>query len=386
MSHTEQGTGPAKAVSRVLIVGGGFSGMAAAIELSKAGIETTLVEIDPEWRSYGAGISVGGPTLRVMRTLGILQDFLAQGSGSDGLALIAPNGTPVGMVPTPRVAGPDIPGGGAIMRPMLARLMAQAVRKTATRVLLGTTVESIREQADGVEATLSNGERATYDLLIGADGLNSSVRAHAFPDAPKPQYSGQGVWRAVLPRPASITGARMWGGGPVKPGVNPVSADEMYLFVTENRASNSRMDPKEFVPRLKDMLAPFPDPVLQAIREQIGEHSQVIYRPLENMLLPKPWHRGRVVLIGDAVHATTPHLASGACIGLEDAVVLAEEIARESDVEQALQNFESRRFERWRMVVENSARLGEIEIDAGDMKEHAQIMKDSIIGLSAPLP
>lgn len=311
---------------------------------------------------------------------------MTQGFAGDGLALFSPDGTAVGVVPTPRVAGPDVPGGGGIMRPVLARIMAQAVRRSGARVLLGTTVTGIDAQTAGVEVTLSNGERGTFDLLIGADGLNSSVRELLFPDAPKPKYSGQGVWRAVLPRPPSVSCARMWVGGHVKPGVNPVSATQMYLFVTENRPTNNWTDQKEFLPRLKQMLTPFPDPLLQSIRDQLGDESQIVFRPLENMLLPKPWHRGRVVLIGDAVHATTPHLASGACIGLEDAVVLAEELGCGTDIEYALDAFERRRFERCRMVVENSARLGHIEIEAGDMQEHARIMKDSIIGLSAPLP
>src|SRR5262245_18941211 len=117
----------ATTVSSVLIVGGGFSGMAAALKLRKARSAVKLVEMDAEWRSYGAGISLGGPTLRVMRRLGILEEFVAHGFSGDGLELFAPNGAPLGVLPTPRVAGPDIPGGGAIMRPVLARIMAQAV-------------------------------------------------------------------------------------------------------------------------------------------------------------------------------------------------------------------------------------------------------------------
>jgi 2-polyprenyl-6-methoxyphenol hydroxylase-like FAD-dependent oxidoreductase len=377
---------PRNAMKNALIVGGGFSGMAAAIEFRKAGFEVTLVELDPEWRSYGAGISLGGPTLRAFRTLGILEAFLQHGYAADGLALFAPNGTQVGAVPTPRVAGPDVPGGGAIMRPVLAKIMAEATRERGTRVLLGMSVTQLNDRGDHVDVQLSNGETARFDLVVGADGVGSFVRGYLFPDAPRPTYIGQGVWRAVLPRPESVTGARMWVGGKVKPGLNPVSKAEMYLFLTEQRRDNHRIDPSEFVPRLKDLLAEFPDPVLQQVRAQLGGHSRIVYRPLENMLLPRPWHRGRVVLIGDAVHATTPHLASGACIGIEDAIVLAEELKREASVAMALEVFEQRRFERCRMVVENSARLGQIEIEGGDMQEHARIMKESIIGLSAPLP
>ena len=91
------------------------------------------------------------------------------------------------------------------------------------------------------------------------------------------------------------------------------------------------------------------------------------------------------MLIGDAAHATTPHLASGACIGIEDAIVLAEELARADAIATGLRAFEDRRWERCRMVVENSVRLGEIEISGGDPAEHGRIMRESMMALAAPV-
>jgi 2-polyprenyl-6-methoxyphenol hydroxylase-like FAD-dependent oxidoreductase len=164
-----------------------------------------------------------------------------------------------------------------------------------------------------------------------------------------------------------------------------MSKTQMYLFITEPRPTNDHIDPATFVEHVKALLADFPAPELQKIRSELGAHSQVVYRPLEQLLLPRPWSRGRVVLIGDAVHATTPHLASGACIGIEDALVLAEEIGRNADMPAALAAFEERRWERCRMVVENSGRLGEIEIAGGDKDEHARIMRESMTALAKPI-
>jgi len=370
---------------RILIIGGGFSGMAAAIEFRKAGTDVDLVEIDPEWRNYGAGISLGGATLRAFRQLGVLDEFMAQGSAQDGVSLRLPHGVEVGQLPTPRIAGPDVPGGGAIMRPVLARILADATRRSGANVRLGCTFKSLEQDAEGVEVSFSDGTRGRYDVVVGADGLYSKVRETIFPAAPKPRYSGQGVWRAVVPRPPQIVTATMWIGPNVKPGVNPVSKTEMYLFITEPRPRNEHLDPSTFVDRVRALLADFPAPELQAITAGLGAHSQIVYRPLEGLLLPRPWCRGRVALIGDAVHATTPHLASGACIGIEDAIVLAEELARHPEIPQALEAFESRRWERCRMVVENSARLGEIEIAGGDKEEHAQIMRASLMALAQPI-
>lgn len=373
------------AASRILIIGGGFSGMSAAIELRKLGAQVDLVEIDPGWRSYGAGISLGGATLRAFRQLGILDEFLKKGSATDGVALMLPHGQPIGELPTPRLAGAEIPGGGAIMRPVLARILADATVRAGTNVMLGTTFSAIDQDAEGVEVTLSNAERRRYDLVIGADGLYSKVREAVLPNAPKPAYSGQAVWRAVLPRPEEVKTATMWVGGEVKPGVNPVSATEMYMFITQPRAENAWVDPEDFPRLMADLLAPFPAPLLQKIRSQLDSNSQIVFRPLEGLLVPQPWHAGRVALIGDTVHATTPHLASGACIGIEDAIVLAEELGRASDVASSIDAFERRRWERCRMVVQNSSRLGEIEIAHGDKDEHARIMRESLMALAKPI-
>lgn len=370
---------------KILIIGGGFSGMAAAIELRKKGADVDLVEIDPEWRNYGAGISLGGATLRAFRQLGMLDAFVDQGSAHDGLALRLPHGPQIAEIPTPRIAGSDVPGGGAIMRPVLAQILVNATRAAGTKVRLGCSFASLQPDADGVDVTFTNGDRQRYDLVIGADGLYSKVRDAVFPDAPKPRYSGQGVWRAVVPRPPEIKSAVMWIGPKIKPGVNPVSKKEMYLFITEPRPTNDHIDPAIFVDHVRSLLADFPAPELQTIRAELGAQSRLVYRPLEGLLLPRPWSRGRVVLIGDAVHATTPHLASGACIGIEDALVLADEMGRHADLLAALSAFEERRWERCRMVVENSGRLGEIEITGGDKEEHARIMRESMAALAKPI-
>ncbi len=370
---------------KVLIIGGGFSGMTAAIELRKAGAEVDLVEIDPGWRSYGAGITLGGATMRALRDIGVLDEFLKRGYAADGVDLYTAAGQKIASLPTPRIAGPDVPGAGAIMRPALAGILAEATRASGTRVRLGATFDAIESRGDVVRVAFTDGTGADYDVAIGADGLYSKTRKAIFPDAPAPRYTGQCVWRAVLPRLPEVDAPMMWLGDRVKVGVNPVSHDEMYIFVTEDRPTNDRLDPARFTELLKGLMAPFPAPLVQKLNSLIGDDSHIVYRPLEGLLLPRPWFKGRVVLIGDAVHATTPHLASGACIGIEDGIVLAGELARADQVADGFKAFEDRRFERCRMVVENSLRLGELEIANGDKAEHAAIMGKSMMALAAPI-
>ena len=370
---------------RILVVGGGFSGMSACVQLRKAGAAVDLVEIDPDWRSYGAGITLAAATLRAFVELGILDEFLKHGSAVEGGEFFTASGHKIATMTAPRLARPDVPPVGAIMRPVLADILARATRASDTNVRLGVTFTEIVNGAEAVRVTTTDGATASYDLVVGADGLYSNMRKNFFPDAPRPRYTGQCVWRAVLPRPPEVPFLLMWIGDKVKVGVNPVSATEMYMFVTEDRPTKDLVDPAEFAPKLKALLAQFSSPIVKSIRESLGPDSRIVFRPMEGMLLPRPWSKGRVVLIGDAVHATTPHLGAGACIGIEDAIVLADEIQRQDTLADALKAFEERRFERCRMVVENSLRLGEIEVTNGDHAEHAGIMHKSAMALAVPI-
>jgi 2-polyprenyl-6-methoxyphenol hydroxylase-like FAD-dependent oxidoreductase len=134
---------------------------------------------------------------------------------------------------------------------------------------------------------------------------------------------------------------------------------------------------------VRALLAPFGG-VVPAVRDGITDPAQINYRPLEWLLLSKPWHVGRVVLIGDAAHATTPHMASGAGLAAEDGLVLAQVLKSHDDVTEALKAFMNRRFERARLVVENSVMIGDMEM-AGDMSDKGPAMLGATMGkLQAP--
>ena len=371
-------------VKRALVIGGGFSGMAAAIQLKRVGIDVDLVEIDAGWRSYGAGISLNGGTFRVFQTLGILEGFRAEGAAVDGVEVRGPQDQVLLTLPTPALVE-GLPGNGGIMRPVLARLLSEKVRAEGVDVRLGVSFTGIEDGADVCRVGFSDGTAADYDLVIGADGLNSSVRRALWPEAPKPRFIGQAVWRAVIPRPAHLATVAMWMGPKLKAGINHVSATQSYLFMTEDRPTNDHVPSETQVATLKALLSRFPSPTLQAVAAGIGADSQVVYRPLDQLLLPKPWYKGRVVLIGDAAHATTPHMAAGAMIGLEDAIVLAEELSRSETLSAALAAFQDRRWERCRLVVENSGRLAEIEQGHGTQEEHSKLMGMTLGALARPI-
>jgi 2-polyprenyl-6-methoxyphenol hydroxylase-like FAD-dependent oxidoreductase len=372
-------------VDKALVIGGGFSGCCAAIELRKSGIDVTLLEKDPGWRSYGAGLTVNGATLRALGKVGVLPRVIAEGFCADGVDIFTASGHRIAELPTPRVAGPAVPGGGGIMRPVLGRILADATRESGTIIRLGCTVRAFKEASDSVEAEFSDGSKHRFALVIGADGLNSQTRTQIFAAAPRPSFTGQGVWRAVAPRPDTVSRPAMYMGTKLKVGVNPVSQKNMYLFLTEDRATKDYIDEGELLKQLKHLLAEFSATVVSDLRERLSSASQIVYRPLEALILPLPWYKDRVVFLGDAAHATTPHLAAGAGLGVEDALVLAEELNNANSLKGALDAFQTRRFDRCSMVVKNSLRLGEIEQTGGSKEEHAQIMRDSFELMAAPI-
>jgi 2-polyprenyl-6-methoxyphenol hydroxylase-like FAD-dependent oxidoreductase len=373
-------------VNKVLVIGGGFSGMSAAIQMRKAGIQVDLVEVDPNWTPLGAGITVNGPTLRALQTIGVYEEFKKRGNVSSGLDLYTANGSLIAHVPTPKPVGADVKGGGGIMRPELAKILSEATLSSGVYVRVGCTFTTIGQNANNVAVGFTNGTKGTYDLVVGADGLHSKVRDLLFPEVTPPQYIGQSVWRAVLPRPAGLDRPAMWLSDEHKLGVNPISPTHMYIFINENRPEKTHIDESTWPDVFVGLMKQFPNPFVEALIPFAKEKkANIDHRPLGNLLVPLPWNRGRVVLIGDAVAATTPHLASGAGIGIESGIVLAEELGRRATLQDALDHFHERRWDRCRLVVGNSEKLCMIEAHGGDKQEHATIMRDSTIALTAPI-
>jgi 2-polyprenyl-6-methoxyphenol hydroxylase-like FAD-dependent oxidoreductase len=371
-------------VQRVLIVGGGIAGMSLAVALARNGIASEIVEADPDWRVHGAGITITGPTLRAFDALGLLDRIAADGFCYDATRVCDTDGRVI--IPSRvsgRPLGPRIPNGGGILRPVLHDILSEATRVAGAKVRLGVTVVAIAQDGQEVAATLSDRSECIADLIVGADGIHSGVRGLMFPDAPAPALTGQGCWRAVLPRPPEIEGAYVFV-GPVKAGIVPVSREKMYLFLLQNAPDGRRLPEERFAELLAARLDGFGG-ALGAAREALGPSSQINYRPLEKLLLPQPWHRRRAILVGDAAHATTPHLASGAGLAVEDALVLSELLASDLRLEDALQAFTARRYARCRMVVENSARLGEMEMRHAPGEEQAELQRASMLALNATI-
>lgn len=347
-------------VERVLVVGAGISGMALATALQKAGKSPDLIELHPQWDVLGVGISVQGPALRALRSIGLIDRCLQEGFGYSQVVNCDQNGKVEGIVELPRLNGPQYPSCVGMMRPILHNILAGALAEAGVAVRFGLTVASITQSPDHVDVVFSDGSERAYDLVVGADGANSRVRELLFGARHKPQYTGQAVWRAMVPRPTEVKGRHAYYGPRHKAGFNPVSREEMYIYLVQNVSGDPRLGEKQWPAVMRELLSDFGGRIGE-VRDRITDPKRIVYRPVSVLLLPRPWYVGRVVLIGDAAHTAPPQLASGATIAIEDAIVLADVLRSTEPLEEALEKFMARRFERCRIVVENSWQLGEWE-------------------------
>lgn len=373
-----------KGISKILIVGGGIGGMATAIHFAEAGIEVDLIDLDPEWRVYGAGITITGPTLRAYKRLGLLDQIKSVGAVTNGTKLLHFSGALIHEMDEPIIED-GLPATGGILRPDLHRIMSARVREMGVSVRLGLTVDAFESDASGVDVSFSDGSQGRYDLVVGADGIFSKVRDMLFPDAIKPRFTGQSSWRILCDRPAGFDRGEIFLGHRHLAGLTACSPDKCYVFMLNIDPDRTWIEPEDFPETVRELLADFGGN-LAPIREAVSSDTPVVYRPLESALQPPPWHKGRVLLIGDAAHATTPHLASGAGIAVEDALVLREELATcDGDIEAGFTAFTNRRFERCKLVVDSSVAIGEAQIGHAPADQIGMMMGKALHSLFAEI-
>ncbi|SDH32716.1 FAD-dependent oxidoreductase [Pseudomonas panipatensis] len=349
------------AVSNVLIVGGGIGGLCAAIALRRKGIEVDLVELKTEWTVYGVGIIQQSNVVREMAHLGLLDAYLGAAYAFEDVAIYTTEGVPLARIPGQRLAGPEYPANVGISRRALHKVLSETAIALGVGVRLGLSVERLEQDASGVAVLFTDGSRGRYGLVVGADGLFSKVRGLLFGDKYQPRFTGQSVWRYNFPRAAQIDHLANYQGPSGNAGLVPLADDLMYLFTTSYEPGNPWMDEASLAAELRQRLAGFGG-LIGELREQITDSTQVVYKPLEAVFVDEPWYRGRVLLIGDAAHATTPHLGQGAGMAIEDAVVLSEELTAGGSLDEQLRRFMARRFERCKFISDSSLLAGEKEI------------------------
>ena len=377
---------------RVLVLGAGIAGLSSALMMARHGFDVSIIESQSNWDIAGAGLTISGPSFRAIEALGILEDVSALGHTHSGIKVHDPEGQVIKSILSPGIVsktGDLLPGAGGILRGTLHHILRMHLEQLCVKVQMGVRVldldGALRGSTDGepLRVTLSDARVLEVDMVVLAQGLYSSDRRTLFPRSAEPQWCGQACWRVVVPRPTKVDQRFFYLGGRVKVGLTPVSDAEMYLFLLESLPSNTQRKPAELFLILKELLSEFKGE-LQGIRASLNEQSNIVYRPLEAHLISTPWYRGRVVLVGDAAHATTPQLASGAGMAMEDAIVLTEELLHAKTLHHAHEAYFARRFERCKLVVENSLKIGRLEQARASALEQADVVDTSLRELARP--
>jgi len=354
------------AVSKVAIAGGGAAALGAAIQLAKAGVHVDVFEMKPEVSALGSGITLQGNSLRVFDQLGVWDAVRAKGYAFEGLTLRAPGpGAPaVAELPDVKTGGPEYPACMGMYRPDLAVILHERAAAVGVRVHFSARVTGVRETgADGVEVFVDDASVGTYDLLIGADGLNSTVRDLIGIDT-KPEPTGMGIWRTFVSRPAEVEHSELYYGGPVYiAGYTPTGDDTMYAFLVEDAQDRVGVTDEEATRIMLEESRAYDGP-WNSIRADLAAGARANYTWFTAHIVSEPWNRGRVVIIGDAAHSCPPTIAQGAAQALEDAVVLTELLTERDAVDQQLwDDFHARRLPRATAVVEASVQLGKWQLD-----------------------
>jgi 2-polyprenyl-6-methoxyphenol hydroxylase-like FAD-dependent oxidoreductase len=295
--------------------------------------------------------------------LGLADSCVQRGSGFQGWEFYDQQGHLHAQVPDNSVLGPNYPPINGIARPVLHEILTTEARHQGVAVRLGLTVDAIDDRGSLLAVQFSDNSSAQYDVLIGADGAYSKVRSMLFPESATPAFNGLSVWRYNFPRPAGMRWGSVHYAPHAKVGLVPMSHDLMYMFLVTAEPGNPKMPAGEMHTLMRSRMREFGG-VIGELREQIVDPRGVVYRPMEPMLLANPWYRGRAILIGDAAHATTPQLAQGASIAIEDAALISTLLPQNRSLRDLFDEFMRRRFERCRFVVETASKIGRLEVEA----------------------
>ncbi|MGW7421631.1 FAD-dependent monooxygenase [Streptomyces sp. NPDC054813] len=369
-------------VHKVLVVGGGITGSMLCLALAQRGVEVELVEISPRWFGVGHGITIQGNALKALRAVGVLDRVLTRAVPFDLMRLRRADGGLITELETPHTGGADLPSTAGALRSDLQNALCDAVYAHGVSVRLGLSVERLDHSPGLIDVTFTDGSAGRYDLVVGADGINSAMRALIGITA-KPRPVGMSIFRVVAQRPAEMDCAEVYYGGPrYKAGYSPISGDQCYAYLLDENLDASLIGPRASLDLLRERGAGYGG-TWGKIIASLPDDTAVDYRWIEAVLVDEDWHRGRAMVIGDAAHACPPLIAQGAAMCMEDAVLLAELVTGDEPLDRALARFMARRLPRVRMVLDNSLRLAEWEIHPETPgADPARIMSETLSSLT----
>lgn len=341
-------------LEKVLIVGGGIGGLTLALALNRAGIPCSVFERAPELKEVGAGVGVWANAVKVLDRLGVGGRVREIGIPLEAAELCADTGRVLSRVNLTEVVREAEATCYVLHRAELHAALAELLPEGAIET--DHECVGVEETSACVTARFANGTSATGTLLVGADGINSVVRAQ-FWGREKPRYSGQTAFRGVVEFDVSDKRVmREVHGAGKRFGICPMSKGRAYWYAAFNSPEGKMID---FDKRQRLLLDEYKDWRGQATEIISATPSEAI---LQNDLVDrvpiKRWSKGSITLLGDAAHPTTPNFGQGACMAIEDAMVLTRNLIRHANVRDALRGYEAERGKRTASIVKQSRIFG----------------------------
>lgn len=350
---------------KILIVGAGIGGLCAAIALAQIGAEVDVIDIKPDNSVPGVGWGLRTNGLRALREIGLLEQTLAIGFPTPPLSYYDRNGRHVVDIPYGRKFD-GMPNNVQLPRLGFLEMASARALEAGCSIMMATTAVDIQQDVTGVTVGLSDGSSRRYDLVIGFDGINSQIRGYLFGEKYVPVRSGGVAWRAPVRAPDTLRGAVFCHGFGGKVGFVPLVGGMMYVIVTHFEPGRPRHDPAAFAQimhqRAREMMgdSTFMAEAIDSLRTA----PNVAYTPLDTVMVPNPWYRGRVMIMGDAAHAMTPYLGSGAAMAIEDGVVFAKLLQTGDTLYDVQTRFMARRYPRVKTIWDISLQMMHEEFDS----------------------
>src|ERR671911_355597 len=335
-----------------MIVGGGIGGLVAALALGRAGLEVVVFERAPQLREVGAGISLWANATRALKGLGVYEEIRASGAAEIGGELRSWRGEMFLRIPAEDLRARFGEANLAVHRADLQGALFSALPPATVR--LGAELTGFEQAGEGVLARFADGREERGDLLVGADGIHSSVRAQLFGRRP-PRYAGYTAWRGVADAgegglPEGV-GLNLWGRGS-EFGLVGIGRGRFYWFATKNAREGEAEGAAGRRREVLYLLAGWYQPARAAV--EATADSKILRNDIYDREPLRDWGVGRVTLLGDAAHPMTPNLGQGACQAIEDALVLARCFDGGDDVPASLRLYEGRRVRRTAGIVRRS--------------------------------
>lgn len=371
-------------VRNALIIGAGFTGLTAAIALAQRGVEVTLVDRTKAWARVGHGLTIQGNALRVFKEIGVIDEVLEKGHAEQGITLFFEDGRVMATLHTPRTGGDDLPPTIGALRPDVHEILVAKAEALGVEIRLGQELVDFENNGDSATSVLSDGTRESWDIIVIAEGIKSPTRPKlGITEDRRP--SGLGIWRAVTDRLPDMEGGIAFpsqdDGGAYKVGYTPVSDTQCYIFVLcrPERPDNGLPDWQEVTRLMANFHGEF-----DFLRDSITPDTFLNFQEIEWIFVEGPWHRGRVIALGEAVHAVPPLIAQGAAQCLEDALLFATYVTEGGDLEEQLTSFEARRIPRVKTVVDSTLLLAKWELNPGSPDaDPARVMDEALTALVA---